>query len=56
MKVENEYGEGDAAGDHDHDAGEVGADERGVAGRRHHVRHGVEEEGEGHQDGDLDRK
>ena len=36
------------AGDHDHDAGEVGADERRLRRRRLHVRHHVHEEGQRH--------
>ena len=51
--VENEDGADDAAGDHHHDAGEVGADEGRVAGWRHHAAHHVHKEGERHQDCDA---
>ena len=53
--VEDHDGADDAAGHDDHDAGEVGPDQRGLAGRWLHVRHNVHEEGEGHEDRDLQR-
>ena len=54
--VEDEDGADHAAGHHRHDHREVDADERRVAGGRHHRRHHVHEEGEGHQDRDAQRQ
>ena len=36
--VEDHDGADNAAGDHDHDTGEVGTNQRSLAGRRLHVR------------------
>ena len=51
--VEDEDGADHAAGDHHHDAGEVGPNQGSLAGGRHHAAHHVHEEGQRHQDGDA---
>ena len=52
--VEDEDGADHTAGDHHHDAGEVGSYERRLAGGRHHATDHVHEEGERHQDRDTE--
>lgn len=49
--VEDEYGGDDRRGDHEHDAVEVGAEERHcIRRRRHRLGHHIEEHGQRQQD------